>query len=78
MKPYLYEPNLLNDPDDEYMNYMLSSHMGVDFDSGHYFSNCKIGDNWYVFNDQSISKINNISEIVNNRAYILFYKRKTI
>ena len=79
MKPYLYEPNLLNDPDDAvYELYAVSSHMGVDFVSGHYFSNCKIGDNWYVFNDQSISKINNIYEIVNNRAYILFYKRKTI
>ena len=61
-----------------YELYAVSSHMGTNFENGHYFSNCKIGDKWYVFNDDVISKINNISEIINNRAYILFYKRKTI
>jgi len=79
MKPYLYEPNLLNNQNDTlYELYAVSSHMGTNFENGHYFSNCKIGDKWYVFNDDVISKINNISEIINNRAYILFYKRKTI
>jgi len=79
MKQYLYEPNLLNNQNEaQYELYAVSSHMGVNFETGHYFSNCKIGNKWYVFNDNNVSLIHNISEIINNRAYILFYKRKTI
>lgn len=48
-------------------------------DSGHYYSFCKniksqTDTNWYVFNDERVTKINE-ANIVTDRAYILFYKK---
>ena len=47
--------------------------------SGHYYSFCrnlksKTDTNWYVFNDERVTKINE-ANIVTDRAYILFYKK---
>lgn len=61
--------------------YAINQHSGS-IESGHYWSSCKNLDNeWYNFNDNSISKYNKVNlnkSIINNDAYILFYQRKFV
>lgn len=61
-----------------YSLYSVIYHSG-DLESGHYWSCCKnLDNNWYLFNDGHVSKINNEKELVTKDAYILFYYRKFI
>lgn len=48
--------------------------------SGHYVYVGKHLDKWYIFNDNSITEINSISELMNilNFAYILYYKKNIL
>lgn len=44
---------------------------------GHYTSSVKnIDGNWYNFNDQQVSKINNIEQLKTSKAYCFFYRKK--
>jgi ubiquitin carboxyl-terminal hydrolase 8 len=59
-----------------YTLYAVNCHSGT-LNSGHYWSFCKnLDDNWYLFNDSDVVKINNLSELQTKDAYILFYYRK--
>ena len=60
--------------DTEYEIYGVVNHQGS-LNGGHYTANCKTDQGWYNFNDSRVSKINE-SQIFNNSAYLLFYKRK--
>ena len=43
---------------------------------GHYTANVRVANNeWYNFNDQRITKINE-NQVVNPQAYCLFYRKK--
>lgn len=42
---------------------------------GHYTAFCKNGDDWYDFNDSSVSSVSSDS-VVSSGAYVLYYKRK--
>jgi ubiquitin C-terminal hydrolase len=42
---------------------------------GHYYAYNKHGVDWYEFNDAHVKKID-ITEIVTNNAYCLFYKKQ--
>lgn len=53
--------------------YGICNHVG-NLNFGHYYAYCKNGNNWYNFNDDSISMIDE-DKIVNNNAYCLFYKK---
>ena len=54
--------------------YGVVQHFGQNLNEGHYTALCKIyNSDWREFND---SQINNVDEIVNQNAYLLFYKRK--
>lgn len=68
-----------NDPNNYiYSLYAVNYHSGS-LDSGHYWSCCKnMDDNWYLFNDGNVSKVNNIKDLITKDAYILFYHRKFI
>jgi ubiquitin C-terminal hydrolase len=60
--------------------YAINQHSGS-IEGGHYWASCKNLDNeWYNFNDNSISKYNkvNTNQLINNDAYILFYHRKFV
>ncbi len=59
-----------------YNLYSINNHSGNGINSGHYYSYCKHpGDNnWYEFNDDNVSKIDE-SNLITNSAYILFYKK---
>lgn len=54
--------------------YAVSYHIGG-LHGGHYTAKVKVNDNWYDFNDSSVSKTTP-EEVVNSKAYVLFYKRK--
>lgn len=52
----------------------IISHKGM-MNYGHYYSICKKDLNWYICNDENISKIN-MKDVKNNNVYILVYKKK--
>lgn len=65
-------------PSPIYDLYAVSNHMG-DLGGGHYTAygkNC-VDNNWYNFNDSSVSPVDSPSMIKSAAAYVLFYKRRT-
>ena len=50
----------------------VSQHYGASF-GGHYTSVCKKINDWYEFDDDDITKIDE-EQIVNSNAYVLIYK----
>ena len=60
-----------------YSLYAINYHSGSQ-NAGHYFSCCKnLNNNWYLFNDGNVSKIEK-ENLLKKDAYILFYYRKFI
>lgn len=47
---------------------------GGSLDFGHYYSVCKHGDKWFMYNDKNVNEIN-IDTLKNITPYCLFYKR---
>lgn len=46
---------------------------------GHYTAYVKnANDNWYHYNDTSVKKVDNIDNLISNKAYCLFYRKKNI
>jgi ubiquitin C-terminal hydrolase len=59
-----------------YELYAVCNHSGSSM-GGHYTSYVKNANgNWYHFNDQEITKINDSNSIVTPKAYCLFYRKK--
>lgn len=59
-----------------YTLYAVNYHSGS-LDSGHYWSSCRnLDEDWYMFNDANVVKVNHLSELESRDAYILFYYRK--
>ncbi|CAH2106428.1 unnamed protein product [Euphydryas editha] len=61
--------------------YAICYHHGDDLETGHYTAACKnpYDGHWYKFDDSRVTPVddeNVYSELVNNSAYMLFYKRK--
>lgn len=61
--------------------YAICYHHGDDLETGHYTAACKnpYDGHWYKFDDSRVAPVddeNAYSELVNNTAYMLFYKRK--
>lgn len=54
-----------------YELYAICNHSG-NVSGGHYYSYCKINNEWFNFNDSSVSKID---KIISSNAYILFFKK---
>ena len=54
--------------------YAIIEHFG-DLDMGHYIAKCKNNNEWIEYNDSNVEIINS-NNIVNNNAYVLFYKKK--
>ena len=55
----------------KYDLYAVINHHG-EISEGHYTTICKINDNWIIFNDSRLSKIDNP---INKDAYLLFYRK---
>lgn len=67
--------------DNTYDLYAVCYHHGDDLETGHYTAACKnpYDGQWYKFDDWRVTPVedeNAYSELVNNTAYMLFYKRK--
>ncbi|KAL4712325.1 hypothetical protein ACJJTC_004087 [Scirpophaga incertulas] len=61
--------------------YAICYHHGDDLETGHYTAACKnpYDSHWYKFDDSRVTPVddeNAYTELVNNTAYMLFYKRK--
>jgi ubiquitin carboxyl-terminal hydrolase 22/27/51 len=46
-------------------------HVG-EIDTGHYVSYCRVGDQWFAFNDHKV-ELATKSDVLGARAYLLFY-----
>ncbi len=56
--------------------YAVCNHTGG-IGGGHYYAHVKnANDKWYRFNDANIMEIKNMNEIVTDKAYCLFYRKK--
>ncbi|KAL2264004.1 hypothetical protein VTK26DRAFT_3559 [Humicola hyalothermophila] len=51
-------------------------HVG-EMDTGHYVSYCRVGDQWFAFNDHKV-ELAQKSDVLNSRAYLLFYIVKSL
>lgn len=70
-----------NPHENMYDLYAICYHHGDDLETGHYTAACKnpYDGHWYKFDDSRVTKVddeNAYSELVNNTAYMLFYRRK--
>lgn len=70
-----------NPQENVYDLYGICYHHGDDLETGHYTAACKnpYDGQWYKFDDSRVTKVedeNAYNELVNNTAYMLFYKRK--
>ena len=59
----------------KYDLFAISNHIGS-INTGHYYSNIKIGQNWYCFEDSKVYKIGPQIEMNKLEVYTLFYKMK--
>jgi len=57
--------------------YAVCNHQGSTPDSGHYYTTAKAGNKWVVLNDEKVSYVNNIENIVGAEAYITFWRRRS-
>lgn len=67
--------------DNVYDLYAVCYHHGDDLETGHYTAACKnpYDGRWYKFDDSRVTPVDDESaaaELINNTAYMLFYKRK--
>ena len=58
----------------KYELYGICNHSGGVL-GGHYTATVRVGDEWYLFNDTSVSKIN-FNGMNNTAGYCLFYRKK--
>jgi ubiquitin C-terminal hydrolase len=74
LSPYI----LGSDNTANYKLFAVANHIGSSIHSGHYTAYCRDvdSDNWFCYNDSSVSHILE-SQIVSNKAYLLFYKKIT-
>jgi ubiquitin C-terminal hydrolase len=74
-------PNILNiknykiineEHNNKYELFSVISHIGDCFNSGHYYSICKDNDDFYLFNDSHVNKLNKMD--CDENAYMLCYR----
>jgi hypothetical protein len=61
----------------KYDLFAVANHYGS-LHFGHYTAFCKnsLNDKWYEYNDSCVTEINDVSKIISQNAYVLFYRRK--
>lgn len=68
-------------PKDQQSNHIYSLygvivHAGKSSKCGHYYSFVKHGDKWYMCNDERITEVRDIDQVLKQNAYMLVYKYK--
>jgi ubiquitin C-terminal hydrolase len=60
-----------------YNLYAIVNHMGG-LGGGHYIAHSKnhLDDKWYCFNDDTVSYVSDLNDLVNESVYVLFYERE--
>ncbi len=69
-------PNAVNKSAMVYDLFAISNHMGG-LGGGHYTAYARPNSYWWLFNDESCSKVQDPQTMVSGNSYILFYKRRT-
>ena len=70
----IIDSDLKNSNSTKYNLFAVTNHIG-EINSGHYFSQIKIGNFWYCFEDSKVFKIGTQINMNNNEVYSLFYQR---
>ena len=73
----IIDTEIKNGGDTKYDLFAISNHIGQ-INSGHYFSNIKIGKDWYCFEDSKVYKIGAHIDMNTKEVYTLFYKRHNL
>ncbi|CAK9117900.1 unnamed protein product [Durusdinium trenchii] len=55
----------------------VANHSGA-YGMGHYTATCRVGDQWYKFNDERVSRQPPDEPVVGNSAYVLFLVRRSL
>ena len=45
---------------------------------GHYTATCRVGEKWFKFNDERVSRLPPDQKVVGDNAYVLFLVRRSI
>tara|TARA_R100001163_G_scaffold65830_1_gene65391 strand:- start:1882 stop:3042 length:1161 start_codon:yes stop_codon:yes gene_type:complete len=64
-------------PKQLYDLYAVTCHIGSTPHGGHYYTIAKAENKWILFNDEKLEYVSNLDQLVTNKAYILYYKKKT-
>jgi ubiquitin C-terminal hydrolase len=56
--------------------YATINHIGRSTHGGHYYACAKGTNRWLILNDEMFEYINRLDQVISDRAYILFYRRK--
>lgn len=72
MLPYTTRPGNSRDKSDyDYDLLSVVVHLG-DMESGHYLAYCRQGEQWFKFNDDKVTLVDEV-EVMSADAYLLFY-----
>ena len=65
-------------PRERWTLYAIVNHQGPSMDSGHYtaFAKHQPSNEWFEFDDSTVSPVRDVSRLVTEQAYILFYERE--
>ena len=55
--------------------YAICNHHGGT-QGGHYYSFIRVQNNWFCFNDTSVTEITNLSQLITPNAYLFFYRKR--
>lgn len=58
--------------------YAVNYHNGRSRHGGHYYASAKANHKWFIINDEMFEYVSRPSEVVNDEAYILYYRRKQV
>ena len=60
-----------------YSLFAVSNHLGRT-ESGHYTAFCKRNEEWFYFDDETVTKVEKSEDVIVPQGYLLFYHRKKI
>lgn len=55
----------------------VANHSGA-YGMGHYTATCRVGEKWFKFNDERVSRLPADQKVVGDNAYVLFLVRRSI
>ncbi|KAI5295030.1 hypothetical protein KEM52_002555 [Ascosphaera acerosa] len=77
MLPYTTKPSASGSEQYVYDLHSVIVHTGTTVDAGHYYTYCRQGEQWFLFNDDKVLQVS-VADVLNANAYLLFYTVRTL